>query len=141
MLRCSHTSWPQDRDRGHDSSKHREENKAPSSSFSNTWFKTMRDRSRKIHLIMIGRFMIAGGYFSQCIRLHVSRRIFLLPSIKVRLFNDPILLPWSWVEDVGLAGLDVSLPVWEPWEDWEADLLRPSSARMSSRETLRWGCV
>ena len=54
---------------------------------------------------------------------------------------EPILPDW-----VGEGGWAVSLAeravrVWELVEDCEAERLRPSSARMSSRETLRWGCV
>jgi hypothetical protein len=54
---------------------------------------------------------------------------------------EPILLGW-----VGEGGWAASLAeravvVWELVEDCEAERLRPSSARMSSRETLRWGWV
>jgi hypothetical protein len=43
---------------------------------------------------------------------------------------------------VGDVGLVIeSLPDRAVSEDPDVDLLRPSSARMSSRDTLRWGCV
>lgn len=42
---------------------------------------------------------------------------------------------------VGDAGVVESLPDRAVSEDPDVDLLRPSSARISSRDTLRWGCV
>jgi hypothetical protein len=63
-------------------------------------------------------------------------RPFLLPRFKARLLRTFILL--SLVGEVGL-GTD-SLPdrvVCELSDDWEVDLLRLSSARMSSKDTLR----
>lgn len=71
---------------------------------------------------------------------HDARRPFLLPSVNARLRMALILL--SLVVDVGL-GFD-SLPdrsVDELLDDSEEDLLRFSSARMSSKETLRCGWV
>lgn len=73
---------------------------------------------------------------------HVPRRTFLLPSVKARRRMDP-RWPSCWVGLDGLCAL--SLPerpaLCEEVEDCEVDLFRPSSARMSSRLTLRWGCV
>jgi hypothetical protein len=67
---------------------------------------------------------------------HVPWRTFLLPSVKARRRIDPILL--ACVGDVGLASLpDRALVVCELDDDCDAERLRPSSARMSSRETLR----
>jgi hypothetical protein len=56
----------------------------------------------------------------------------LLPKVNPRRFK-PLPLPSS-VGDFGLV-----LP--ELDDDWESDRLRPSSARISSRETFRCGCV
>lgn len=70
----------------------------------------------------------------QSLSAHDERRPFLPPMVKARL----ILL--SVVGVVGLMAAEL-LPdrrVSEPSnEDWEEDLLRRSSARMSSKETLR----
>jgi hypothetical protein len=68
-----------------------------------------------------------------CLFTHVERRPFLPPIVKARL----ILL--SVVGEVGLMAAEV-LPerrVSELSDDWDEDLLRRSSARMSSKETLR----
>lgn len=73
---------------------------------------------------------------AQCCFSYDSRRPFLLPSVKALLRMAFILL--SLVGDVGLGA--ESLPervACDPSDDDEVDLLRPSSARMSSRETLR----
>jgi hypothetical protein len=67
--------------------------------------------------------------------IHEVRRPFLLPIVKARLSLLSVLMG-----DVGL-GVEL-LPdrrVSELPDDWEEDLLRLSSARMSSSETLRWG--
>lgn len=67
--------------------------------------------------------------------VHDVRRPFLLPIVKARLSLLSVV--------VGDAGLGVELlpdrRVSELPDDWEEDLLRLSSARMSSSETLRWG--
>jgi hypothetical protein len=73
--------------------------------------------------------------------VHETRRTFLLPRLRAWRRMEPILLGW-----VGEGGWAASLAeravlVWELVEDSEAERLRPSSARMSSRETLRWGWV
>ncbi|KAH8629146.1 hypothetical protein IG631_16403 [Alternaria alternata] len=67
--------------------------------------------------------------------IHEVRRPFLLPIVKALLSLLSVLMG-----DVGL-GVEL-LPdrrVSELPDDWEEDLLRLSSARMSSSETLRWG--
>lgn len=67
--------------------------------------------------------------------LYDVRRPFLLPRVRARLLIAFILLSL-----VGEVGLFASLPdrsVFECSEDWDVDRFRPSSARMSSRETLR----
>jgi hypothetical protein len=63
------------------------------------------------------------------------RRPFLLPRVKARLSLLSVAMG-----DVGL-GVELlpDLRVSELPDDWEDDLLRLSSARMSSSETLRWG--
>jgi hypothetical protein len=67
---------------------------------------------------------------------HVERRPFLPPMVKARLILLSVV-----VGEVGLIAAEVlperrgsELP-----EDWEEDLLRCSSARMSSKETFKWG--
>lgn len=65
---------------------------------------------------------------------HDVRRPFLLPRVNARL---------SLLSVVGDVGLGVELLPdrrgSELLDDWDEDLLRLSSARMSSSETLRWG--
>jgi hypothetical protein len=66
---------------------------------------------------------------------HDVRRPFLLPRVNARLSLLSVAMG-----DVGL-GVEL-LPdrrVSELPDDWDKDLLRLSSARISSSETLRWG--
>lgn len=68
--------------------------------------------------------------------IYDTRRPFLLPRVKALRLIESILL--SLVGDVGLGAESLpDRPVRELSDDSDVDLLRPSSARMSSRETLR----
>lgn len=89
-----------------------------------------------IHVLdnQIGRNVFALEVCSQ-----VPRRPFLLPNVNaLRLSVLPFL---SSVGDFGLSFPDRELLVCEDDEDSDVDRLRQSSARTSSRETLRCGCV
>lgn len=68
------------------------------------------------------------------------RRSFLLPRVKALRLIESILLSAVGEDGLGVASLPDRRPeVCELSEEWEEERLRPSSARMSSSETLRWG--
>jgi hypothetical protein len=67
--------------------------------------------------------------------IYDARRPFLLPRVRALLLMESILL--SIVGEVGFDAESLPDRCVELSDDWEVDLLRLSSARMSSRETLR----
>lgn len=115
---------------------------------SNTWLRRPSGPWGKVMMLKSFRWIysLRRHFFFKKNRLswldHEVRRPFLLPRVKALLLMVSILL--SAVGDAGLVG--ASLPerrpeVWELSEECDDERLRPSSAKMSSRETLRWGWV
>jgi hypothetical protein len=79
--------------------------------------------------------VVKDNIYSPCLFI-CERRPFLLPRARaLRRMVSILLALVGEVGDVGLEG--ESLPALS--DDEEVDLLRMSSARMSSKETLRWG--